>query len=401
LWITIINSRLVFRGNQRMVKSITSVKPNLTSFLKYNLWFFIYSYLLLGFSIKNFEFSIIELILIVTAFVCNSLVGFLINDYFDFQHDSKVGKGNLRNLLGVKKLLILTFVLIVIGLYVVFIISFWLAIILIVQLILFFLYSVQGIRLKEKGFLGIITDAVYAHVVPGAFLSVLFWTKYHQIPQFSYLFFVFLTGIQDILLHQHRDFENDKLTKQETFVSRFKNSSKLLMIWIYWLGLIFLILFTYEVNISFQNTGLHRNYLVTCIFLTLILSVQIIDWRQILKIQYQKIFIIYFSFLLLFKFLDTKNYVLIVLLLHPYFISGVHQILNSLLKIVYRVFQYFVSKIFISFLPLIFNYLLFVFYFIFLARDIRKKPLKWNLSLLTFFQKTKLKLIKLLSCAVF
>jgi 4-hydroxybenzoate polyprenyltransferase len=384
-----------------MVKSITSVKPNLTSFLKYNLWFFVYSYLLLGFNNRTFVFSFVDLLTLIAAFICISIVGYLINDYFDLQQDRSAGKGNLRDLLGINKLFILTFVLIVFAFYLVYNISCWLLIIILVQLILFFLYSAKDIRFKERGFLGVITDALYAHLIPGAFLSTLFWIKYQQTPQIFYLSYVFLTGIFDILLHQQKDIENDKLARQETFVTKFENFSKHLMIWIYWFGFIFLMLFAYDVSLSFQNNGLNWNQIVACILLTVVLSIQTIEWRHILKIQYQRIFIFYFSFLLLFKFIYTGNLLLIILLLHPYFVGGIYQILNSLLKNGVNLFQYFISKVFISILPLIFNYLLFVFYMMFLSRDIRKKPLKWNFSLLTFLKITKLKLIKLFTCAVF
>lgn len=96
---------------------------------------------------------------------------------------------------------------------------------LLVEFSLFFLYALPPFRLKEKGFAGIITDALYAQTVP-CLLAVYTYSrlgeKLHIPVQFlcCYAVWLLLAGIRNIIKHQIEDIENDKKTNTVTFVSR-------------------------------------------------------------------------------------------------------------------------------------------------------------------------------------
>lgn len=93
------------------------------------------------------------------------------------------------------------------------------------QLFLFFIYAFKPFRLKERGFLGIITDALYAHTVP-ALLAAYTYFMVVETPKNSFWWFVlflcpwqFFLGARNILLHQIADYDNDLQSGTKTFVT--------------------------------------------------------------------------------------------------------------------------------------------------------------------------------------
>lgn len=94
------------------------------------------------------------------------------------------------------------------------------------ELVLFFVYAFPPFRLKERGFLGILCDAMYAHVVPGILAS---WTFYligqKDFDNFGYFIILlvvwqFFSGIRNITSHQFADFENDIASNTQTFATK-------------------------------------------------------------------------------------------------------------------------------------------------------------------------------------
>lgn len=89
---------------------------------------------------------------------------------------------------------------------------------------LFILYSLPPFRLKERGVLGALADAGYAHIVPALLAAVTFNALSPQpFPQlFIFLvalaFFQGFLGLRNILLHQLGDYENDRLSGTKTWV---------------------------------------------------------------------------------------------------------------------------------------------------------------------------------------
>jgi hypothetical protein len=85
--------------------------------------------------------------------------------------------------------------------------------------LLFYVYAFPPFRLKEKGFLGIITDALYAQVIP-CLLAVYTFSKIanttlHIKLIALYTIWLLLVGIRNIIKHQIEDFENDNAHKYQ------------------------------------------------------------------------------------------------------------------------------------------------------------------------------------------
>jgi 4-hydroxybenzoate polyprenyltransferase len=155
-------------------------------------------------------------------------LGYLINDWADIKSDLKAGKSNKVGELKIGvRLLILT-------LLCVFSFLPWLVLpmneyswaLIGLEIILFLFYSLPPFRLKEKGFLGIITDTMYAYIVPSILASLTF---YLIVPEtdfdlLSYLLvlsiWLTMVGIRGILFHQIQDHDNDKNAGVKTFVTR-------------------------------------------------------------------------------------------------------------------------------------------------------------------------------------
>ena len=95
-----------------------------------------------------------------------------------------------------------------------------------VEFSLFYLYAFPPFRLKERGILGLITDALYAHVVPAILASWTFYLVIGKTYKQFYLFLVILvawqlfSGIRNILSHQIKDYENDLLSGTNTWVTQ-------------------------------------------------------------------------------------------------------------------------------------------------------------------------------------
>lgn len=91
---------------------------------------------------------------------------------------------------------------------------------------LFYLYAFPPFRLKERGILGLITDALYAHVVPAILASWTFYLvigkAYDQFDLFIVVLMVwqFFSGIRNILSHQIKDYDNDLMSGTKTWVTQ-------------------------------------------------------------------------------------------------------------------------------------------------------------------------------------
>lgn len=153
--------------------------------------------------------------------------GYLTNDLADRKKDALAGKSN-----GTAGLSTISVVLLVITFLAIAILPwFYLpkdgisAICIIAELALFVLYAFPPFRLKERGFLGVLTDALYAHVVPGFLAS---WTFFlvgnKEYDEFFYFVIALCTwqlfsGIRNIVSHHYKDFENDLSSGTKTFAT--------------------------------------------------------------------------------------------------------------------------------------------------------------------------------------
>lgn len=151
--------------------------------------------------------------------------GYLTNDLSDRKPDALAGKSNGTH--GLSKFGVTTLVI----LFLTMAISPWFYLpidqvsiyFIIAELLLFILYAFPPFRLKEKGFLGIICDALYAHVIPAFLASWTFFLvgdkQYRNFVVFAIVLFFWqlFSGIRNILSHQHKDFENDFSSGTRTF----------------------------------------------------------------------------------------------------------------------------------------------------------------------------------------
>ncbi len=163
--------------------------------------------------------------------------GYFLNDLTDLEEDLSIGKQNMLS--NVKKsqrrYIGFGFLILALGPWI------WLPFdiksifILGVELLLFAMYSLPPIRLKERGLLGVISDALYAHTIP-CLLAMYTFSGLKGIPNINmfhvFLFGIWLTlsGIRNIISHQIDDLLNDTKTNTQTFLVRFQKKKNLIKI---------------------------------------------------------------------------------------------------------------------------------------------------------------------------
>lgn len=151
--------------------------------------------------------------------------GYLINDFFDRKKDAIAGKKNFLEgksqvaitfffALALSLLLLPWFYLPFNGLSIAWIV---------LEIILFIVYSLPPLRFKERGIPGLIVDALYAHALPVALAAYTFsLASGKSITLFPIMLLVswqVISGIRNILLHQSNDLEQDKKSGTVNFVA--------------------------------------------------------------------------------------------------------------------------------------------------------------------------------------
>jgi glycosyltransferase involved in cell wall biosynthesis/lysophospholipase L1-like esterase len=153
--------------------------------------------------------------------------GYLTNDLADRKKDALAGKSNgTSNLSSISVVLLLTTFLAMALLPWMYLPMDWISwLCIIIELVLFVLYAFPPFRLKERGFLGVITDALYAHVVPGFLASWTFYLFGNEHYRNFLIFAIALTvwqlfsGVRNILSHHYADFENDQASGTRTYAT--------------------------------------------------------------------------------------------------------------------------------------------------------------------------------------
>jgi hypothetical protein len=157
--------------------------------------------------------------------------GYLLNDFFDREKDLKAGKRNF--LIG--KPYIIIFFSFVISLF--FLSVPWLylpftqlsALLIAAQLTLFVIYSLPPLRLKERGIAGIVTDALYAHTLPVLLAAYTFslaaGIRIETAPLWALTIWQTVSGIRNILLHQHDDLTADATAESKNWVAGISTTS--------------------------------------------------------------------------------------------------------------------------------------------------------------------------------
>ncbi|MFN8396218.1 MAG: UbiA family prenyltransferase [Bacteroidia bacterium] len=170
--------------------------------------------------------------------------GYLTNDLGDRKADLAAGKANLLATLPMAHIagLLLLFLGLALVPWVVFFPVSALSLGLLgAELLLFVLYVAPPFRLKERGFLGLVTDSLYAHALPCLLAMITFAAIAGERDPFDpdadifpYMVMAvawqFALGLRNILLHQMKDAENDRQSGLRTLVTRIGDRKTFLLL---------------------------------------------------------------------------------------------------------------------------------------------------------------------------
>lgn len=188
-------------------------------------------------------------------------IGYIINDLKDYEQDRIANKRNLfvgKNLF-FKISLILSCICIAIFPWFFLPSTIYTFLLLSIELLLFLIYAAPPFRLKEKGFSGIICDALYAQVIP-CLLAAYTFTLIGNSKNISssivltYTLWLLVTGIRNIICHQIDDFENDVSSYTITFVRNIgvENAQKLTFPYLFFVEILLFILLLIFLHFNFQ-----------------------------------------------------------------------------------------------------------------------------------------------------
>ncbi|MBP9688991.1 MAG: UbiA family prenyltransferase [Bacteroidia bacterium] len=302
------------------------------------------------------------------AYLFIGIAGYFLNDYFDVKQDSIAKKFNITSLFNKFSIIALIFIFIIAGLILVYTVSFVAFWLLIIQIFLLFIYSFNPIRLKEKGFWGIITDAIYAHTLPAvillqiisekAFISI--WLA------ISFIMLCFVIGVRDILIHQCHDFKMDIKSSTKTFYVKHKNIARLLILYSENLiPLLIILVLGFLFNQTHTIPILAILAVVFAVFLIKILN----NVNQVNFII--RAYIISSSIVLLL--LAQNKLVCFGLLLHPFNLQFIKLVISNFITFLHKL-RSLIHHFYKAKFTLFINYLL---YYLFLpfGRNLKDKPL--------------------------
>lgn len=189
-----------------------------------------------------FDITLQRLAVLIVCMIGTAGFGHYLNDIFDIEDDKRSGKPNsAARHSRTKRILILT-VLLALGLLPWFLFYETGAIhfLVIAVFLLFVLYSVPPVRLKDKGFWGIFTDTLYAHAIPAVVvaLAILAGGEITSMTRklIAIVFFwQFFVGFRNIAFHQYADYEQDMRSGTKTWAVKLgaDKMKKTCLQWIY------------------------------------------------------------------------------------------------------------------------------------------------------------------------
>ncbi|MEM7049891.1 MAG: UbiA family prenyltransferase [Acidobacteriota bacterium] len=158
----------------------------------------------------------------LVALVALASFGYLLNDLADAEQDRRVGRRRAAFLRPAqhRALVVLSLLVGLLG---------WTllaappaaSLLLALQLALLVAYSVPPLRLKERGLLGVIADALYGHVLPVAITLLVFAPAPGVAPvALAVVLWSLAKGLRNILLHQIEDRKRDRRAAVRTLLSR-------------------------------------------------------------------------------------------------------------------------------------------------------------------------------------
>ncbi|PHR74613.1 MAG: hypothetical protein COA67_00630 [Lutibacter sp.] len=165
---------------------------------------------------------------LLLGLILGALTVSIMGEFFDIKQDKLARKNNGFKKLNNKQTIGVLLITIAINILFMYFLKRDTLIFYTLSIITFFFYYVPIIRLKEKGFLGVIADSLGSHVFPSIFVFLCL-ISIETILEFEYvifLFWIFLFGVRGILNHQYTDLENDIKSNTNTFVKTSSNTIK-------------------------------------------------------------------------------------------------------------------------------------------------------------------------------
>lgn len=185
-------------------------------------------YLIIAIGGIPFNQAMLSILASLTTILGIAGFGYFINDLTDIEKDNLIGKENAVAALSNSKrfFLFLFLLLMAVAPWFYFPINWLNASLLFLEFLFFILYSFPPFRLKERGFAGVVTDALYAHANPALLAAITFSLMVNKVSfdirnlLIALVVWQFVLGIRNIMLHQLKDFENDQQSDTKTFVRK-------------------------------------------------------------------------------------------------------------------------------------------------------------------------------------
>ncbi len=172
----------------------------------------------------SFGITLQRLAILIICMIGTAGFGHYLNDLFDIETDKISGKQNSSSQHSTFRRVFTLLILLVLGLLPWFL--FYevgeLHFAVLAVMLLFVLYSVPPVRLKNRGFSGIFSDTLYAHAVPAVVVSLAMLEGTRRTGEtFNLMLIVFLwqffVGFRNIAFHQFEDFEQDRQSNTITW----------------------------------------------------------------------------------------------------------------------------------------------------------------------------------------
>ena len=181
------------------------------------------------FSVRSYHAAILLYIFIsILLSIGIAGVGYAFNDFHDYQDDIRNKKQNLFIHFSRTQGMLIVLVFLILSIFPWFILPFdrYSLALIMTEFILFILYALPPFRLKERGLAGVLTDALYAQVIP-CLLATYTYSKIDGGIVFDttflwiYITWLVIVGSRNIINHQIEDYHNDVNTSTATFVTRY------------------------------------------------------------------------------------------------------------------------------------------------------------------------------------
>lgn len=189
----------------------------------------------------NFNTTIKFIIPAITTILGIGMFGYFFNDFTDLESDKKANKSNMLDNLSKNYKIALLGGVVLLAICPWFLLpattfSYYL---LIAEFILLLVYAVPPIRLKERGFIALIADAIYAYAIPFGLAFHTFSLLSNKQENWLFVgmlfFWQFFVGLVNISIHQIEDFENDIFTSTKTWITSIgKSKARKYLLLIFW-----------------------------------------------------------------------------------------------------------------------------------------------------------------------